>query len=190
MVTIYNNRKDYNSALIILNKSLDKLSKSPRLAELKFIKAETVINKGDINDAYDVFVDIVQNYNGNIFAEKSKIELGVIDLTAKRYDNAVIYFKSLSESRNDELGAKAQFYLGELYAEQVKYPEAVTAFVRVKTVFSAYDEWLTRSFLKLGDVYVEMKDYNKAREMFKVVLSKHKGDAYGKEAQIKLRTLK
>ena len=190
MVTIYNNRKDYNSALIILNKSLDKLSKSPRLAELKFIKAETVINKGDINDAYDVFVDIVQNYNGNIFAEKSKIELGVIDLTAKRYDNAAIYFKSLSESRNDELGAKAQFYLGELYAEQVKYPEAVTAFVRVKTVFSAYDEWLTRSFLKLGDVYVEMKDYNKAREMFKVVLSKHKGDAYGKEAQIKLRTLK
>ena len=98
--------------------------------------------------------------------------------------------KNLSESRNDELGAKAQFYLGELYADQDKYPEAATAFVRVKTVFSAYDEWLTRSFLKLGDVYIEMKDYNKAKEMFKVVLAKHKGDAYGKEAQIKLRTLK
>jgi TolA-binding protein len=190
IVTIYNGREDYNSALISLNKSLGKLSKSPRLAELKFMKAEALINKGDINDAYDVFVDIVQNYNGNIFTEKSKIELGIIDLAAKRYDNAAIYFKNLSESRNDELGAKAQFYLGELYAEQAKYPEAVTAFVRVNTVFSAYDEWLTRSFLKLGDVYVEMKDYIKAQEMFKVVLSKHKRDAYGKEAQIKLRTLK
>jgi TolA-binding protein len=190
MVTIYNNRKDYNSALDILNKSLDKLSNSPRLPELKFMKAETLINKGDINNAYDVFADIVQNYNGNLFAEKSKIELGLIDLAAKRYDNASTYFKNLSESRNDELGAKAQFYLGELYADQDQYPEAVTAFVRVKTVFSAYDEWFTRSFLKLGDVYIQMKDFNKAKEMFKVVLSKHNGDAYGKEAQIKLRTLK
>ena len=190
MITIYNNRKDYNSALAMLNKSLDKLSKSPRLAELEFMKAETLINKSEIDGAYEVLVDIVQNYNGNIFAEKSKIELGLIDLAAKRYDNAVNYFKGLSETRNDELGAKAQFYLGELYADQNQYSEAVTALVRVKTVFSAYDEWLTRSFLKLGDVYIEMKDYNKAQEMFKVVLSKHKGDAYGKEAQIKLRTLK
>ena len=102
MVNIYNNRKDYNSAILILNKSLDKLSNSPRLAELKFIKAETLINKSDIDGAYEVLADIVQNYNDNIFAEKSKIELGLIDLAAKRYDNAAIYFKNLSESRNDE----------------------------------------------------------------------------------------
>jgi TolA-binding protein len=190
MITIYDNRKDYNSALLILNKSLDKLSKSPRLPELKFMKAETLINKSDIEGAYEILADIVQNYSDNIFAEKSKIELGLIDLAARRYDNAAIYFKNLSESRNDELGAEAQFYLGELYADQNQYPEAVTAFVRVKAVFSAYNEWLTRSFLKLGDVYIKMRDYNKAQEMFKVVLSKHKGDAYGKEAQIKLRTLK
>jgi TolA-binding protein len=190
MVAIYNNRKDYNSAVDLLDKSLDKLSKSPRLAELKFIKAETLISKGDINGAYEVFADIVQNYSGNIFADKSKIELGLIDLAAKRYDNASIYFKDLSESRNDELGAKAQFYLGELYADQDQYPEAATAFVRVKTGFPNYDEWLTRSYLKLGDVYIEMKDYNKAQEMFKIVLAKHKGDAYGKEARIKLRALK
>jgi len=190
IVSIYSNRKDYNSALDILNRSLDKLSKSPRLPELKFIKAETLINMSDINGAYDVFGDIVQNYNGNIFADKSKIELGLIDLAAKRYDNASVYFKDLSESRNDEIGAKAQFYLGELYADQEKYPEAATALVRVKTVFSAYDEWLTRSFLKLGDVYIEMKDFNKAEDMFRAVLSKHKGDVFGREAQVKLKALK
>jgi TolA-binding protein len=190
MINIYNYRKDYNSSLMVLNKSLNKLAESSRLPELKFMVAETHVNKGEIDEAYDVFADIVQNYNGNLFAEKSKIELGLIDLAAKRYDNASVYFKGLSESRNDELGAKAQFYLGELYADQDKYPEAVTSFVRVNTVFSAYDEWLTRSFLKLGDVYIKMKENTKAAEMFKVVLSKHKGDAYGKEAQTKLRSLK
>ncbi|MDR3666032.1 MAG: tetratricopeptide repeat protein [Ignavibacteriaceae bacterium] len=190
MATIYNTRKDYNSALDILNKAIDKLSKSPRLPELKFMKAETMINNSNINDAYDVFGDIVQNYPSNLFSDKSKIELGLIDLAAQRYDNASVYFKSLSDTRSDEIGAKAQFYLGELYAGQKMYPEAVTALVRVKTVYSAYDEWLTRSFLKLGDVYTEMKDYNKAKEMYRVVISKHKGDVYGNEARTKLRALK
>jgi tetratricopeptide (TPR) repeat protein len=154
------------------------------------MKAETLINKGDINAAYDVFADIVQNSSGNLFAEKSKIELGLIDLAGGRYDNAAVYFKNLSELRNDELGAKAQFYLGVLYADQDQFPEAVTAFVRVKTVFSAYDEWLTRSYLQLGDVYLKMNDKTKAKEMFKNVLLKHNGDVYGKQAQSKIRTLR
>jgi TolA-binding protein len=190
MVTIYNNNKQYDEAINILDKSLDKLSESPRLPELKFMKAQTLINKGDISSAYDVFADIIQNSDGNLFAEKSKIELGLIDLAAKRYDEAAIYFKNLSESRNDEIGAKAQFYLGELYTDQEQYPEAVTAFVRIKTVFSAYDEWLTRSYLKLGDIYLKMNDKVKAREMFKSVLARHNGDAYGKEAQSKIRALR
>ncbi|MDR3610831.1 MAG: tetratricopeptide repeat protein [Ignavibacteriaceae bacterium] len=190
MQSIYNNNKQYDAAINILNKSIDKLSQSPRLPELKFMKAETLINKGDINAAYDVFADIVQNSSGNLFAEKSKIELGLIDLTGGRYDNAAVYFKNLSESRNDELGAKAQFYLGVLYADQDQFPEAVTAFVRVKTVFSAYDEWLTRSYLQLGDVYLKMNDKIKAKEMFKNVLLKHNGDVYGKQAQSKIRTLR
>jgi len=79
---------------------------------------------------------------------------------------------------------------GRIDTKSEQYPEAATAFVRVKTGFPNYDEWLTRSYLKLGDVYIEMKDYNKAQEMFKIVLAKHKGDAYGKEARIKLRALK
>jgi TolA-binding protein len=190
MSTIYNNLKQYDNALTLLNKAVDILVKSPRLAELKFMKAETLINKSDINNAYDVLTDIVQNYNGNIFAEKSKIELGLIDLAAKRYENASVYFKNLSESRTDELGAKAQFYLGELYTDQEQYPEAITAFVRVKTVFPGYDEWLTRSILRLGDVYIKIKDKVRAKEMYKIVLSKHNGDPYGKEAQNKLRAIK
>jgi TolA-binding protein len=190
MGIIYNTQKKYDAALAVLNKGIDKLAKSSRLPEIMFMKATTLVNKGDINLAYEVFGDIVQTFNGNIFAEKSKIEIGLVELAARRYDNAEAYFKSLSDTRNDELGAKAQYYLGVLYSDESKYPEAVTALVRVRTVFSAYDEWLTRSYLKLGDVYVDMKDYTNAKEMFKIVYSKHKGDAYGQEAQIKLRTLR
>lgn len=190
MGTIYDSQKKYDGAVDLFNKALDRLSKSSRIPEIMFLKAITLTDKGDINGAYEVFGNLVMNYSGSIFADKSKMELGLVELSAQRYDNAETYFKSLSDTRTDDLGAKAQYYLGVLYYDQGKLPEAATALVRVKTVFSGYDEWLTRSYLKLGDVYIDMKDYSNAREMFKFVISKHKNDTYGHEAQIKLRALK
>ena len=190
MGTIYNDQKKYDLAINLFTKATDRLAKSSRLPEILFMKATTLANKGDINSAFDIFANLVQNYTSSIFADKSKMELALVELAAKRYDNAETYFKSLSDTRTDELGAKAQYYLGVLNYELGKLPEAATAFVRVKTVFAGYDEWLTRAYLKLGDVYVDMKDEANAKDMYKYVLSKHKSDAYGHEAQTKLRALK
>ena len=117
-----------------------------------------------------------RSFPGNIFTEKAKLEMGLIDLATKRYESADMFFKSLAETRNDETGAKSQFYYGLSLFEQDKYNDAISAFVRVRTVFSAYDEWVTRSFLKLGDIYITLNDLEKAKEMFRSVASKHKGD--------------
>jgi TolA-binding protein len=187
---IYNQQKNYDAALAAINKGVSSFSNSNRIPELLFIKANTLVNKGNIAAAYEVYDEIVQYYRGSIFAEKSKFELGLIELATKRYENAEIYFKDLAEKRSDDLGAKAQFHLGLTLYEQKKLTEAITAFVRVRTIFSSYTEWLARSYLKMGDIYVELKDYEKAKEMFRTVLSVHRGDPLGIEAQTKLRTLK
>jgi predicted negative regulator of RcsB-dependent stress response len=59
----------------------------------------------------------------------------------------------------------------------------------VRTVFSNYDEWLTKSYILLGDCYVELNDKRKAEEMYRTVISKHRNDIYGQEAREKLRNL-
>lgn len=188
--TIYNKQKKYDAALGILNKASMKLLNSPRLPEIIFLKASTNANSGNISRAYEVYSGLLQNYPGNIFTEKAKLEMGLIDLAAGRSDQADIFFKNLSETRSDELGAKGQFYYGVSLAEQQKLKDAVSALVRVKTVYGNFDEWVTRSNLKLGDIYIQLNDINKAREMFKSVIAKHSGDIYGQEAQSKLRGLK
>ncbi len=111
-------------------------------------------------------------------------------MRAKQYDDAMPYFQNLVQNRTDDIGAQAQYYLGESYLEQKDYDDAITAFVRVGTIFPAYNEWVTKSYLKLGDCYTDTKDFARAKEMYKAVLTKHKGDVYGKEAGIKLRKLK
>lgn len=186
---IHNSTKNYDAALGTFNRALDKLSKSPRYAELLYMKGQTLVNKGDINEAYEVFDEVIQYYPRTIFSDKSKIEAGMIELSAKRFDNAVMYFRILAESRSDDLGAQGQYLMGLAYFEQKKYTDAITSLVRVRTIFSSYEEWLTKSYLLLGDCYYELKDLDKAREMFRTVLSKHKGDMFGQEAQNKLRAI-
>ena len=187
---IYNSTKDYQSAIDVYDLAIANIPKSPRMAEILFMKGVTYGNMKDPDNAYGVFQDVVQYYSGTIFSEKAKLELGLIELAAARYENAEFYFKNLADSRSDDIGAKAQYYLGVTFAEAGNDDEAIDALERVRTIYAAYDEWLTKSYMKLGDIYAEKENNDKAKEYYRAVLTKHKGDQYGKDAQDKLRKLK
>lgn len=186
---IYNLQKQFDLALAVYNKGIEKLSNSPQVAEILFMKATTLVNKGDISTAYEVYDEIVQYYGESVFAERSKFEIGLIEYSAKRYDNAIIYLRSISDSRTDEIGAKAQYYLGMALFDQGKTNDAISAFVRVRTVYSNYGEWLSRSTLMLGDCYRKLNDLTKAKQFYRDVIAKHRGDELGRTAQKKLREI-
>ncbi|MDP3684355.1 MAG: tetratricopeptide repeat protein, partial [Ignavibacteria bacterium] len=163
---------------------------SSRIAELLFMKGDTYLKKNDLANAFDVFEEIPMYYASSIFGDKAKLEMGLIELTKKRFENADKLFMELVTKRNDDIAAKAQYYYGVSLLEQEKTQSAITAFVRVLNVYQTYDEWISKSYLKLGDAYLKMNDKNKAKEMYRTVISNHRGDEYGKEAQQKLRNIK
>ena len=190
MGSIYNSLENYGAAISIYNQALEKIKGSPGIPEILYMKGLTYINADSLLQAYEVFSDVSYYYRETIFADKSKFESGLIDLAAGRYENSDNNFLELAEKRNDELGAKGQYHYGLSLYEQGKYTEAISALVRVRTVFSMYDEWLTKSYMALGDCYVKLDDNRKAKEMYRIVISKHKNDSYGKEARKKARELK
>lgn len=189
MGNIYNQLKQYDRALSIYEKGSEKFSNSPQVAEILFMKALTFINMDDLSNAFEVFEEIIMYYAESPFADRAKFEMGLIEYSAKRYDNAVVYLRSIAELRKDEIGAKSQYYVGMSLFEQGKTNEAIAAFVRVRTIFSYYEEWLSRSTLMLGDCYRKMNDKEKAKQFYREVLSKHRGDELGKIAQKKLREM-
>ena len=136
------------------------------------------------------YVWLALEYGQSVFADKSKLELGIIDMVAKDYTDANTYLQDLAQSRTDEIGAEAQFYLGEILYEQNNYQDAISAFVTVGTVFQAYDQWVTKSNLRLGDCYAKLKDYRKAKEIYRSVFINHHSDVFGTEARLKLRKLR
>lgn len=187
MGLIYRSSKNYDAAIGIYNRGINELKKSPKIPEFQYNKGMTLLEKKNFQDAYSVFEDVVLYSPGTMFGDKSKFELALINIAAKRYTNADEYLTALSENRSDELGAKSQYYLGQSLYDQGKYKEAITSLVRVRTVYSSYEEWLMRSYLLLGDCYLKLNDKRNAAEMYRAVVTKYSGTPIGDEALQKLR---
>lgn len=189
LANIYSNKKQYSSAIKVLNSSIDAAPTSNRVPELLYLRGVAEAKNGDLQSAYSTFEQIITYYEGNIFAAKSKVELGILELQRNNYENAIQLLKEAAENRIDDIGAQAQYYYGLALFNQNKFEEAITAFVRVRSIFSAYDEWYTKALLRLGDCYVKLNDKKLAREMYRAVLIRHPKGEFAVEANKKLKQL-
>lgn len=185
----YQKLKMNNEALLMYNSVLDKVGNVARTPEILFEKADLLLDEEKVGEAYETLDYIVTYYDGTLFADKAKVELGVLELKRGSYQNAENLFSEVGAKRTDDIGAKSQYYYGLTLVEQEKLSEAISAFVRVRSVFGAYDEWFTKSLLKLGDVYVKLNDKNNARDMYRAVLSRHQNNEWAREARTKLNNL-
>jgi TolA-binding protein len=185
----YKRLKMNEEALSMYNEVLKKIGNNNRTAELLFEKADLLLEEEKVADAYETLDYIINYYDGTLFADKAKVELGILELKRGGYENAELFFREVGAKRTDDIGAKAQYHYGLTLLEQEKLNQAISAFVRVRSVFGAYDEWFTKSLLKLGDTYVKLNDKNNARDMYRAVINRHKNDEWGREAKNKLNKL-
>ncbi len=89
LANIYANRNDFNSAVRVLNSSIDAQPTSNRIPELLYLRAVAEINSEPLDDAYKTLDQIITYYDGSIFAAKSKIELSLLEINKKNFDNAL-----------------------------------------------------------------------------------------------------
>ena len=187
---MYEANGNFQASIDVLEQASTKLKDSPRLPEVLFIKGTAYIKIDDVQKAYGTFEELAMYHRETFFADQAKFEMGLIDMATGRYDVADKHFLDVAEKRTDDLGAKSQYYYGLSLFDQGKYSEAISALVRVRTVYSQYEPWLSRSYILLGDCYVKLNDKRQAEEMYRVVVTKHKGNELGEEARQKINKLK
>lgn len=186
---IYESNNNFNAAVDLYSKTVNAMPDSKRVAELLFSKGMAQAKNSDVQSAYETFDEIITYHPQTIFAAKAKIELALLEMERKDFSNAEVLLRELGENRTDDIGAQAQYYYGVSLFEQGKTTDAISALVRVRSVFAGYDEWYSKSLLKLGDCYVKLNDKTNAREMYRAVIKRHKNDELGKEANQKLDRL-
>ncbi len=182
--------QNFNKSVEIYDKILVSQEASENLAELYYLKGLSLIELGKIEEVYNTFNQLLIKNPESIFADKAKLELGILEFSRKSYEVAEDVFREISNRRTDEIGVKSQFLLGEVLFEENRNSEAISAFVRLQTVFPKEKDWVAKSQLKLGDIYLKMKDKKKAKEMYQIVYNSNKNNEFGNEASKKLKGIK
>ena len=94
-----------------------------------------------------------------------------------------------SNMSQSEYGAKAHYYLAELYFKRNNYPEAEKTIFELADRVPSYDFWIAKGFLLLAKNYRAMGDNFQAKETFKSIIEKCEIPALVKEAQENLNLI-
>jgi TolA-binding protein len=144
---------------------------------------------GKTEQARAQFDTLMKKYPESIFAGRSKVHLARIYRNEGSTSEALTLLTQVATGRTDDLGAEAQFEVGVSKQLSGEYEDAISAFLRVKYVYPSAEEWVVRSYLRLGECYKATKQLAKAKSVFEIVLKSHQNDEFGKEAAQKLKEL-
>ena len=119
------------------------------------------------------------------------VEKNTIDDNTVKYQASVLYGNSLLKSFKLDSGllayertvkgtqkimaAEAQFNIAYIYFVQQKYDESEAAISKLLKELSVYQDWASRGFILLADIYVKRDDVLQAKFALKTVIANHEG---------------
>lgn len=146
-------------------------------------------NRGDTLEAISMYRDVAERYAGLDYGDRCRYRVAMFFRAHALFDSARAELRKIAETREDDLGAEAQYRIGELYLREKRYNDAVSAFLRSKTAFAGVEDWYTLALLNLGACYEELKQKELATEMYRLVIAQHGDDDFAKTAQTRLDKL-
>jgi TolA-binding protein len=102
------------------------------------------------------------------------------------YNDAIGRYKNVVTLNKAAFAAEARYEIANCYFQLNKLPEAEKAAFEVVNKSGSYENWLTRAYLLLGDIYWKQKDYFNAKATFQSVADNTTIAELKQEAQTKL----
>ncbi|MBI2282631.1 MAG: tetratricopeptide repeat protein [Bacteroidetes bacterium] len=85
-------------------------------------------------------------------------------------DAAISAYKQVIAAGKSEYAAEAQFRIAEIQLQQNKLADAEKSAFEVIKKMGSYEFWVTRSYILLGDLFVQQKDWFNAEATFKSIV--------------------
>ena len=101
-------------------------------------------------------------------------------------ETALQYFRIAAPLTKSAYAAEARYQIADCLFHQNQLKDAEKAAFEVINKSGSYEEWVTRAYLLLGDVYVAGKDYFNAKATFQSVVENAKIEELRLQAQQKL----
>ncbi len=175
-------QKRYNEADTLFAAVERKYPTDESAIRASFERANLREAKGDTVGAITLYRNVSERFKGSDYGDRCRYRVASWFRSKQQFDSARTQFEALT-SRKDELGAEAQFRIGELYLREKKFQPAIEAFLKCKTNFVDIEDWYSLALLNLGICYEQTKNTEAAKEMYKLVVVIRKNDDFGKTAQ-------
>jgi tetratricopeptide (TPR) repeat protein len=103
-----------------------------------------------------------------------------------QYDLALANFKTVVQLNKAALAAEARYEIANCWFALRKLTDAEKAAFETIKISGSYDFWVTKSYILLGDIYFEQKDYFNAKATFQSIVDNSINSELKTEAQGKL----
>ncbi len=104
-------------------------------------------------------------------------------------DQAITHLRTVATLSKAAYGAEARFEIANCYFKQGQFKDAEKAAFEVINKSGSYEEWVTRSYILLGDVYLQQKDFFNAKATYQSVIDNAKIETLRTEARARLEKL-
>ncbi|HYE55144.1 MAG TPA: tetratricopeptide repeat protein [Chitinophagaceae bacterium] len=101
-------------------------------------------------------------------------------------DQAITYLRTVISLSKAAYGAEARYEIANCYFKQNQFKDAEKAAFEVINKSGSYEEWVTRAYILLGDIYYQQKDYFNAKATYQSVVDNARIEALRTEAKARL----
>ena len=102
---------------------------------------------------------------------------------------AITNYRTIVSLSKSAFGAEARYEIANCFFSQNRFQDAEKTAFEVINKAGSYEEWVTKAYLLLGDVYFKQGDYFNAKATFQSVIDNAKLEDLRQEADRKLKVV-
>lgn len=118
--------------------------------------------------------------------EAAKVGLGKVALANNNFERAREILVPVAEKSTTEIGAEAQFYVGDILRRQGEYNAAIQEYAKVKVLFEAFDSWVSEALYNSAVCHIRLGNRGEAVTILNTIVDTYPGTDAEKKAQVLL----
>lgn len=113
----------------------------------------------------------------------ANVGLGKVEIRNGNYTEAEDILGLVAEANTTEIGAEAQYLLGEVNQRQEQYKEALEAYTRVTVLYETYDEWVAKALFGAAECHIQLGNRGNAQNALNTIMERYPESPEARKAQ-------
>ncbi|MEX0845784.1 MAG: tetratricopeptide repeat protein [Balneolaceae bacterium] len=116
-------------------------------------------------------------------SESAKAGLGKVAIAERDYETAREILYPIAEKSTTEIGAEAQYYLGEISQSKGEYNTALEEYAKVKVLFEAFDYWVSQAMFNSAECQIRLGNRGEAMSTLNSIVDTYPGTNAAQKAK-------